>query len=206
MPDVLFTAIDRALKTLTTEPAGQRPNPADELPDSALSDEDRRHSAALLRVNHAGEIAAQALYEGQSVFARSPQVAEQLQQAAAEECDHLAWCRQRLTELDGRISTLTPLWYAGGYTLGLLAGAVSDQASLSFIRETERQVVTHLHDHLERLPDQDLKSATILGHMANDEAHHGRKAGDAGAAELPQPIRTVMALGGGFLRRVAYWV
>lgn len=206
LPDRLLSALDRALKTLTTAPDGGRASPAANLPEPALSAAERAHSAALLRVNHAGEIAAQALYEGQKVFARSPAVAQQLEQAAAEERDHLAWCADRLEELDGRPSALSPLWYAGGYALGVLAGAVSDRASLGFVEETERQVVAHLEDHLGRLPAGDDKSAAILEHMADDETHHGQQAAAAGAVKLPPPARALMRLGGGVLRRVAYWV
>ena len=206
LPDRLLVAIDRALKTLTTRPVSQRANPAADMPEVQLSEQDKRRSAALLRVNHAGEIAAQALYEGQKVFARSPAVARHLHQAAEEERDHLAWCRERLSELDGRPSALAPLWYAGSYALGVVAGTASDRANLGFVRETEHQVVQHLHDHLNRLPVGDAKSATILQHMVNDEAHHGRQASDAGAAELPQGVRMLMRVGGGLLRRVAYWV
>jgi ubiquinone biosynthesis monooxygenase Coq7 len=204
LPDRLLSALDRALKTLTTSPEGGRASPAANLPEPALSAAERTHSAALLRVNHAGEIAA--LYEGQKVFARSPAVAQQLERAAAEEQDHLAWCADRLAELDGRPSALSPLWYAGGYGLGVLAGAVSDRASLGFVEETERQVVAHLQDHLGRLPAADDKSAAILEHMADDEAHHGQQAAAAGAVKLPPPARALMRLGGSVLRRVAYWV
>ncbi len=206
LADVLLTAADRALKTLTVSPAGQRPSPARGLPDAALSVTQRRRSAALLRVNHAGEIAAQALYEGQRAFARSQHVARHLSAAATEERDHLSWCAERLAELNGRASVLAPLWFCGGYTLGLLAGAANDRTSLGFVRETERQVVEHLRDHLTRLPPADHKSAVILEHMAHDEAHHGRQAGRAGATELPAAVRLLMKLGGGVLRRVAYWV
>jgi ubiquinone biosynthesis monooxygenase Coq7 len=206
MPDRLLGALDRALKALTTQPAGGRPNPAGGLPEADLSDDQRKRSVALLRVNHAGEIAAQALYEGQGAVARSADLRHQFRQAAAEERDHLAWCSERLTELNGRPSALTPLWYAGAYTIGLLAGTTSDRTSLGFVRETERQVVEHLHDHLSQLPPADRKSATILEHMAEDEAHHGSRAADAGALELPTPVRLLMKVGGGVLRRVAYWV
>jgi ubiquinone biosynthesis monooxygenase Coq7 len=204
--DQLLSAADRALKTLTTEPAGRRKSPAENIVAPELSPMERRRSAALLRVNHAGEVAAQALYEGQRAVARSPELVKHFQQAAAEERDHLAWCEERLKELDGRTSRLGPLWYAGAYTLGMLAGTVSDRTSLGFVRETERQVVEHLHDHLNRLPPRDTKSARILETMAEDEAHHGRQAADAGATELPMPVRMMMKAGGGFLRRVAFWV
>ena len=206
MADRLLTAVDRALKTLTTEPVGCRDSPARGIQEPNLSDTERRQSAALLRVNHAGEVAAQALYEGQRAVARTPDLARHFQRAAAEERDHLTWCEERLKELDGRTSALGPLWYAGAYTMGLLAGTVSDQTSLGFVRETERQVVEHLHDHLNRLPPRDTKSAGILETMAEDEAHHGRQAADAGANELPMPVRLLMKAGGGFLRRVAFWV
>jgi 3-demethoxyubiquinol 3-hydroxylase len=164
---------------------------------------ERRESAELMRVNHAGEIAAQALYSGQAILARSDRTQAQLLQAGREEQDHLAWCRERLGELDARPSLLTPAWYAGAFALGVLAGAAGDRISLGFVAETERQVEAHIHDHLARLPAQDRTSAAILERMAADEAHHGTTARLAGGIELPRPVRSLMTLGGEILRHVA---
>jgi 3-demethoxyubiquinol 3-hydroxylase len=204
-PDRLIDALDRGLRALFAEPAQPaRPSPADAVPEGPLSPADRRASAALLRVNHAGEIAAQALYTGQALVARSPATRELLENAAQEERDHLAWCAGRLAELEGRPSLLDPCWYAGSFCIGVLAGVGNDSQSLGFVNETERQVEAHLRDHLERLPAADEKSAAILRQMARDEAHHGTTAGLAGGAELPLPIRRTMALGGEILRRIAF--
>jgi len=156
-----------------------------------------------MRVNHAGEIAAQALYNGQSLLARSAATRELLENAAREERDHLAWCATRLDELGSRASLLTPFWYAGSFCVGVLAATADDARSLGFVSETERQVEMHLHDHLGRLPPQDSRSAAILMRMAADEAHHGTTAALAGGTELPAGIRRCMTFGGEILRRVA---
>lgn len=202
-PDRLITALEQGLRAIAAPPVSTRPSPAAALPEPTLSADDRRASAALMRVNHAGEIAAQALYSGQSLFARSPATRELLANAAREERDHLAWCAARIEELGGRTSLLAPLWYAGSFGLGVLAGLRADVESLGFVRETERQVEAHLRDHLGRLPAHDEKSAAILSRMAEDEAHHGTTATLAGGAELPAPIRAVMKIGGETLRRIA---
>jgi ubiquinone biosynthesis monooxygenase Coq7 len=156
-----------------------------------------------MRVNHAGEIAAQALYSGQALFARSESTRELLANAAREERDHLAWCASRVEELGGRTSRLTPFWYVGSFAIGVLAGLRADAESLGFVRETERQVEAHLRDHLQRLPAQDEKSVAILSRMAEDEVHHGTTAALAGGAELPAAIRGCMRVGGEILRRIA---
>ena len=204
--DSLIAAADQALRTLTSPPAALRSSPAADLADAALSPEDRRTSIELMRVNHAGEISAQALYKGQSVMARSPDTRRHLLQAASEEQDHLAWCSERLCELEGRPSLLDPLWYTGSFMVGLAAGAAGDETSLGFVAETERQVEAHLEDHLTRLPESDVKSRAILERMTEDEAHHGTTARLAGGVELPLPVRSIMAFGGGLLRRFALWV
>ena len=201
--DPLISAADQALRTLTSPPIAQRPSPASEISDNVLSDEERRASIELMRVNRAGEISAQALYRGQSVLARSPETKRHLLQAASEEQDHLAWCSQRLSELGGRASLLDPLWYTGSFLVGLVAGAAGDRVSLGFVAETERQVEAHLEDHLSRLPQPDTRSKAILERMAEDEAHHGTTARLAGGVDLPLPIRSVMTLGGEILRRFA---
>ena len=201
--DRLIAAADEALRTLTGQAAASRPSPTAAMPEPELTSAERRDSAALMRVNHAGEIAAQALYSGQSVLARSAATRAHLLQAGREEQDHLAWCRSRLEELDARPSLLTPAWYAGAFTIGLVAGAAGDRISLGFIAETEKQVEAHIHDHLGRLPRGDVKSAAILEQMAADEAHHGTTARLAGGVELPDPVRSAMSVGGEILRRVA---
>jgi ubiquinone biosynthesis monooxygenase Coq7 len=202
-PDRLLAAADDALRAISGVAAPARPSPAAGHADPDLADTERRSSAALMRVNHAGEVAAQALYSGQAVFARSARTREHLLAAGREEQDHLAWCRQRLDELGARPSLLTPAWYAGAFSLGLIAGAAGDRISLGFIAETERQVEAHIHDHLGRLPADDHRSAAILEQMATDEAHHGNAARVEGGVELPQAVRSAMAVGGEILRRVA---
>jgi 3-demethoxyubiquinol 3-hydroxylase len=204
--DHLIATIDQGLRTLAAPPAAARPSPAEELPDVDLSADERSSSAALLRVNHAGEIAAQALYSGQALAARSADTRRHLRAAADEEHDHLAWCAARLEELGGRTSWLDPFWYAGSFCIGLAAGACGDRWSLGFVTETERQVEAHLHDHLQRLPVNDRKSTAILSRMAADEAHHGTTASLAGGAELPSVVRACMSFGGGVLRRIALLV
>jgi len=202
-PDRLIATLDQGLRAVAAPPASTRPSPAAALPEPDLSPKERRTSAALMRVNHAGEIAAQALYSGQSLFARSTATRDLLANAAREERDHLAWCDARIDELGGRVSRLTPLWYAGSFAIGVLAGLRTDADNLGFVRETERQVEAHLRDHLARLPALDTKSAAILTRMAEDEAHHGTTAALAGGAELPAAIRGCMTIGGEFLRRMA---
>ncbi|HEX5046548.1 MAG TPA: 2-polyprenyl-3-methyl-6-methoxy-1,4-benzoquinone monooxygenase [Gammaproteobacteria bacterium] len=204
--DRLIGTIDQGLRTLASHAPPARSSPADALPEPSLTHDERRRSAALLRVNHAGEIAAQALYSGQALVARSEATRAQLQAAASEEHDHLAWCAARLRELGGRASVLDPLWYVGSFCIGVVAGSSSDRSSLGFVAETERQVEAHLQDHLERLPKGDRKSHAILSRMASDEAHHGTMASLAGGTPLPAPIRSCMSLGGGLLRRIALFV
>lgn len=202
-PDRLIAAVDQGLRAIAAPPVATRPSPAGALAEPGLSADERRSSGALMRVNHAGEIAAQALYTGQALFARSPATRDLLDNAAREERDHLAWCAARIDELDGRRSLLTPFWYVGSFGIGVLAGLRADSESLGFVRETERQVEAHLRDHLSRLPANDEKSAAILSRMAEDEAHHGTTAALAGGAELPTAIRRCMRLGGEVLRQIA---
>jgi 3-demethoxyubiquinol 3-hydroxylase len=201
--DRVIAAVDQGLRAVAAPAAASRPSPAAALPEPPLSAEERRASAALMRVNHAGEIAAQALYNGQSLVARSEATRELLANAAREERDHLGWCAARIEELGGRPSLLTPLWYVGSFGIGVLAGLRKDAVSLGFVHETERQVEAHLRDHLQRLPAHDAKSVAILSRMAEDEVHHGRTATLAGGAELPAAIRGCMKLGGEILRRIA---
>ncbi len=167
---------------------------------------EQQESIRLMRVNHAGEVAAQALYQGQALTARDPAVTEALRESAAEETDHLAWCEQRLGELGGRTSLLNPLWYAGSFAIGALAGALGDRASLGFIIETEKQVESHLGNHLERLPNADSRSRAILEQMQRDEIAHGQKAASLGGKDLPAPVRFAMRLTSRLMTRGAYWL
>lgn len=201
--DRLIGAADEALRTVAGPARAARPSPTGPMTEPDLDARERAASIELMRVNHAGEIAAQALYSGQAVLARTAATREHLLQAGREEQDHLAWCQERLDELGARPSVLTPIWYAGAFTVGLIAGAAGDRISLGFIAETEKQVEAHIHDHLERLPVADGKSAAILEQMASDEAHHGTTARLAGGLDLPGPARSAMAIGGEILRRVA---
>jgi ubiquinone biosynthesis monooxygenase Coq7 len=203
LTDRLIGAFDQGLRALAGPRAAARPSPAAAIPEPDLSAEERRQSAALMRVNHAGEIAAQALYHGQSLLARDAATRRLLDTAAREERDHLAWCAERIEQLGGRSSVLDPLWYAGSFLIGVLAATRDDATSLGFVNETERQVEAHLRDHLQRLPAHDGRSAAILSQMAADEAHHGTTATLAGGIELPEPIRRCMRIGGEVLRRVA---
>ena len=171
-----------------------------------LDEADRRLSARLMRVNHAGEIAAQALYRGQGLTARNAESATALAQAAAEELDHLAWCERRIEELGGRVSVLNPLWYAGSFLIGSLAGALGDRTSLGFLSETERQVEAHLQSHLERLPAADRCSRAIIEQMQHDEVEHGAKAETLGAATLPEWVKATMRLTSRLMTRGSYWL
>lgn len=206
--DQCLINFDQALRTVCggrTEP--ERPSPAAALAgDGALTDEERRLAARLMRVNHAGEIAAQALYHGQALTARRGAVRETMMQAAREENDHLAWCRDRLHELGGGTSLLDPAWYAGSLVIGALAGAAGDAWSLGFLAETERQVVAHLEDHLHRLPAGDAKGHAILRQMRDDESRHATTAVNAGARPLPGPVKALMSLASRVMTGTAYWV
>ena len=203
--DSLLQAADNALRALFA-PARPNRTPPD-LPDpSPLAEAERRHVAGLMRVNHAGEIAAQALYHGQALMARGAQTRDFLLRSAAEEGDHLAWCEQRLTELGERTSLLNPLWYAGSFAIGAAAAALSDQLSLGFVAETERQVEGHLAEHLERLPDTDLRSRRILETMQREEIGHAQAAHSRGAAELPPLVRQGMGMTSKIMTRLAYWI
>lgn len=204
--DQVVAASDQALRSLTGTPHPNRSNPAAQYEDGPLQPNERRHVARLMRVNHAGEVAAQALYQGQALTARLDNVKDSMEQSAAEESDHLAWCEQRLTELGGRRSLLNPLWYAGSFAIGALAGIAGDRWSLGFVAETERQVVRHLDKHLDNLPERDTRSRAILEQMRTDEAEHGEKASDAGGQDLPQPIPQLMSAVSGVMTRAAYWI
>ncbi len=192
--DKLLIAADSALRTLSGASHAARTCPAPGEPDTPLDDEQRRLSGALMRVNHVGEVCAQALYNAQSLSTRDPALRAQFEHAAREETDHLAWTQQRLRELGAHPSLLNPLWYAGSFAIGLLAGRAGDAVSLGFVVETERQVEQHLASHLQRLPGADLASQVIVRQMKEDEARHGAAAQAAGAAGLPAPVRWAMQL------------
>ena len=204
--DRLLADAQNALGTVFGRPPAERANPAGDTAEVVLDDTERRHAAGLMRINHVGEVCAQALYVGQASVARDPVTRAALLAAAAEETDHLAWCADRLQELDSRPSLLNPVWYAGSYAIGVLAGLRGDGWNLGFVVETERQVEAHLHDHLERLPAADLRSRAILETMKADEARHAEQAEAAGARVLPPPIPRLMAIASGVMKAVAYRV
>ena len=190
--DRLILEIDRGLRTVAAANVPVRPNPAGTSPESVTDPAARRHAAGLMRVNHAGEIAAQALYHGQALTARDGRVRESLLRAARDETDHLAWCEQRVRELDSRTSLLAPVWYAGSFAIGALAGLAGDRTSLGFVAETEHQVTEHLESHLHELSPDDERSRRIVEQMQADEARHGSEARVAGGRDLPRPIRELM--------------
>lgn len=205
--DTLLSAADRALRAIFAAPHASRPLPAaGPAADQAAPAADKELAARLMRINHAGEVAAQALYHGQALVARDAATRDWLLDAAREEADHLAWCEQRLTELGSRPSVLKPLWYAGSFAIGAAAAAVSDRVSLGFVAETERQVESHLTDHLDRLPLHDTRSRAILEAMRADEVIHGERARDAGGVELPAPVRALMRHASRVMTRTAYWI
>lgn len=202
--DDLIGGFDRALRAIAGVHGRRRPSPAVAVPEEeSLTEAERAHSAALMRVNHVGEICAQALYEGQALAARTG-TREALLEAAAEERDHLAWCAGRIQELGGRTSVLNPLWYAGSFALGAAAGAFGDRWNFAFLAETERQVEEHLTGHLGQLSPNDLKTRTIVESMREDEARHREMALRSGAAELPLPVRAGMRLMSKLMTSVAY--
>jgi 3-demethoxyubiquinol 3-hydroxylase len=204
--DRVVQQLDQAVRTLAAPPPASRPSPAGSLPDASLSDRERRHAAGLMRINHAGEVMAQGLYQGQALTARLDEVRGAMEQAALEEYDHLAWCEQRLAELGDRPSILGPLWYAGAFVLGAGAGLAGDRWSLGFVSETEAQVVTHLEDHLGKLPAADQRSRAVIEQMKIDEAHHGAQAREAGGLPLPDSARNLMSLVSRLMTRTAYWI
>jgi 3-demethoxyubiquinol 3-hydroxylase len=207
--DRLLGEIGKAINVLGAPARAARPlprTPGTSAGELVLDEADRRRSARLMRVNHAGEVAAQALYRGQALTARHAEAATAMSQAAAEEIDHLAWCEQRITELGGRVSVLNPLWYAGSFFIGSLAGALGDRTSLGFLSETERQVESHLQDHLDRLPAADARSRAIVTQMQHDEIAHGAKAETLGAAALPRWVKAAMRLTSRLMTRGSYWL
>ncbi len=205
--DRLLMHLDTAMRTVAGKPmVTQRPYPAAEIADHTLDDSTRNHIAGLMRVNHAGEVSAQALYQGQSMIARNPQLRSKLEQAAAEENDHLAWTENRLHELGSHTSRLNPLWYCGSFAIGALAGALGDKWNLGFLAETEHQVVEHLQSHLQQLPQEDERSRAILQQMQTDEARHATTAIDNGASVLPSPVKKLMRAMSKVMTTAAYRV
>jgi len=204
--DLLIQEFDRALRTVAAANVSARPYPAGRAQETVEAPAARKHVAALMRVNHAGEIAAQALYHGQAVTARTPAVRQRMLEAARDETDHLAWCEARVRELDDRTSLLAPLWYAGSFAIGALAGLAGDRNSLGFVAETEKQVIEHIDSHLAQLPEGDERSRRILEQMKDDEARHGSDAKSAGGWDLPRPVRELMRSIGRFMTRTAYRV
>ena len=205
--DRLLAEADRALRTvLAPAEAPDRPSPGARHPPVELDDTQRRHVAGLMRINHAGEVCAQALYYGQAAVARDPALRAHLVQAAREEGDHLAWCESRLGELGSRPSLLNPFWYAGAFAIGASAGLIGDRLSLGFVVETERQVESHLGDHLTRLPEGDERTRAVLEQMKSDEVEHGANAKARGAMELPWPLPRLMQVAADTLRAIAYRV
>ena len=192
MLDKLIIEFDKGLKTLTASAHSVRPHPDENIQETDLSAEEKRHALGLMRINHCGEVCAQALYNGQSLTAKNPQIVEALQQASKEETEHLAWCEKRIHTLGGHTSLLNPLWYAGSFTLGAIAGAIGDKWNLGFLAETEHQVGAHLDKHLHELPANDEKSRAILEQMKTDEAQHADTAINLGGAEMPAPIKSAM--------------
>ncbi len=203
--DRLLELAETGLRASFSRPASTRPTPG--IPSVSPADDGRRRdTAGLMRVNHAGEIAAQGLYYGQALTARTPATRAALLRAAAEEGDHLAWCRDRLDELGSRPSLLNPLWFVGSVAIGAIAGLAGDRASLGFMAETERQVEGHLETHLARLPEDDQRSRAIVEQMQADEVSHGRAAMAAGGGPLPEPVPQLMRLTARIMTRTAYWI
>lgn len=206
MIDGLIVEFDKALRVVFAPARSARPVPGEGLTEIGLSSAERGEAAALMRVNHSGEISAQALYQGQALFSRDGSIREALQKAAAEEGDHLSWTEHRLAELGGRTSLLNPLWYAGAFSFGWMAGRLGDDWNLGFLAETERQVEAHLDRHLQRLPANDRKSRAIIDQMREDEVSHARMAERLGARELPGAVKYAMRLASGIMTRTAYWI
>jgi len=205
--DRLLSTVDNGLRTVLGQPKiTERPNPAGHIEEAELTAEERTLAGRLMRINHAGEVSAQGLYQGQAITARLPEVRSKMERAALEENDHLAWCESRAKELNTHVSLLNPLWYMGSLSIGAIAGLAGDKWSLGFVVETERQVVKHLTEHMQQISPTDQKSHAILQQMKEDEAHHATVAIHAGGAELPLPIKGIMKLTSKVMTKTAYWV
>jgi len=206
VPDRIILQVDRALRTIFGVGAAERASPAQDLEEPVLDPGERRHAAALMRVNHCGEVCAQALYQGQALASDNDAIKRELGRAAREEADHLAWSAERIAELGGRPSLLNPLWYAGSFCIGYAAGRLGDGWNLGFLAETERQVERHLEGHLERLSPRDERTRAVIERMRDEEAGHGEKAKALGARELPEPVRRGMRLAARIMTTLAYRV
>lgn len=205
--DRLIIGFDQALRTLFGRPqVTERPDPAEAIPEAEMSEQDRDVTGRLMRINHTGEICAQALYQGQALTAKLPDVRDSMERAAQEENDHLDWCESRLNALDNRKSLLNPFWYAGSFMIGAAAGLAGDKWSLGFVAETEHQVEAHLESHLQQLPSQDQKSRAVLEQMKEDEIHHATVALEAGGTELPKPIKLAMQLTSKLMTKSVYYL
>jgi ubiquinone biosynthesis monooxygenase Coq7 len=202
--DRCIVEFDRGLRVLLGQPVAARPSPAEAVPDEKLDDALRRRAAALMRVNHCGEVCAQALYQGQALASSSDEIKSALAKAAREEADHLAWSAQRVRELGGRLSLLNPLWYAGSLALGYAAGRLGDRWNLGFLAETERQVEQHLQGHIERLGGRDAKTLAVIEGMQREEAGHRRSAEALGARELPEPVKGAMRRAARLMTALSY--
>jgi ubiquinone biosynthesis monooxygenase Coq7 len=204
--DRFIAEFDRALRAVAGVAQASRPSPAEQVPESSMQGEPRAHAAALMRVNHVGEVCAQALYQGQALTARQAPARQALEKAAREEEDHLAWSAERIGELGGRLSLLNPVWYAGSFAIGAAAGALGDKWNLAFLAETERQVEEHLAGHLDTLPAEDRRTRAVVEAMRADEARHRASAVELGAAELPEPVKRAMRIASKVMTTVAYRV
>lgn len=204
--DRFIVEFDKGLRTLFSQAHSARPYPDADVAEAELNEAEKKQSAALMRVNHSGEICAQALYQGQALTARDPLVQQKLQHAAQEETEHLAWTARRVHELGGHLSVLNPFWYTGSLAIGAFAGLLGDKWNLGFLSETEQQVGSHLQSHLSRLPQQDDKSRAIVNQMYIDEIGHADMAVELGGAELPKPVKIAMKLNGRIMTGAAYWV
>jgi ubiquinone biosynthesis monooxygenase Coq7 len=203
--DLVLAEIDHALRTVSAaNPGGSTPSPADAVPEAELNAAEQRHAAGLMRINHSGEVCAQALYRGQALTAKSPATRADMKAAAREEEDHLDWCQQRLDDLDAHPSRLNPVWYAASFALGAGAGLVGDRLGLGFVAATEDQVCEHLRDHLDQLPDQDDRSRALVTRMLADEAAHAHRARRAGALTFPGPVKAAMTLASRLMTTLSY--
>ena len=206
MLDKIITQVDHAVNTIVGSQQSQRPDPASHVEDQSMSDADKKHSAALMRVNHTGEVCAQALYRGQLVFVKTKKTQDMLEEACSEETDHLNWTDKRISALDGHRSYLNSFWYFNSFLMGMLASAFGDKWSLGFIEETENQVAKHLDSHLGKLPRQDLKSRAVIRQMREDELHHGQAASEAGGVGLPAPVKLLMGFHSKVMTTLAYYL
>jgi 3-demethoxyubiquinol 3-hydroxylase len=204
--DKFITTFDTGLRTLFSASVAARPRPDANLDETSLSDASKIHAAALMRINHVGEVCAQSLYSGQAFTSNNPKIVNALKHAACEETDHLAWCEARINELGGRKSLLNPIWFAGSFTLGAVAGVLGDKWNLGFLEETEKQVSLHLQNHLNQLDETDIKTRTIVQQMQQEEMSHADNAKQLGASELPAPIKAGMKFASHIMTKTAYYI